>query len=68
MVLTVEPGLYVRPDEKGVAGEWLGMGIRIEDDVLVTPGGRRVLTDAAPKSPEALQRRVAETAATKKSG
>ena len=68
MVLTIEPGLYVRPDEKGVAREWLGLGVRIEDDVLVTAGGRRVLTEAIPKSVEALQGRVAETAATKKSG
>lgn len=50
MVLTVEPGLYVRPDEKGVRKEWLGLGVRIEDDVLVTPRGRRVLTVAAKKS------------------
>ena len=68
MVLTVEPGLYVRPDEKGVEREWLGLGVRVEDDVLVTAGGRRVLTEAAPKSVEALQGRVAETTATKKSG
>ncbi|KAA0252786.1 M24 family metallopeptidase [Acidobacteria bacterium ACD] len=55
MVLTVEPGLYVRPDEKNVAAEWLGIGIRIEDDVLVTGDGPRVLTAGAPKEVDELE-------------
>jgi Xaa-Pro aminopeptidase len=50
MVLTVEPGLYVRADEKRVPREYLGLGIRIEDDVLVTESGSRVLTEGAPKA------------------
>ena len=50
MVLTVEPGLYVRPDEARVPKEYLGLGIRIEDDVLVTESGARVLTENAPKA------------------
>ncbi len=54
MVLTVEPGLYVRPDETGVPQEYLGLGVRIEDDVLVTPEGPRVLTEGAPKEPAEL--------------
>ncbi len=54
MVLTVEPGLYVRPDEKNVPKEYLGLGIRIEDDVLVTESGSRVLTGGAPKEPPEL--------------
>jgi Xaa-Pro aminopeptidase len=49
MVLTVEPGLYVRSDETRVPKEYLGIGIRIEDDVLVTKSGARVLTEGAPK-------------------
>ena len=49
MVLTIEPGLYVRADEKGVPKEYRGLGIRLEDDVLVTETGARVLTEAAPK-------------------
>lgn len=50
MVLTVEPGLYVPVDDEDAPAEFRGMGIRIEDDVLVTPGGNRVLTDAIPKA------------------
>ncbi|HVO51203.1 MAG TPA: aminopeptidase P N-terminal domain-containing protein [Thermoanaerobaculia bacterium] len=50
MVLTVEPGLYVRPDEARVPKEYLGLGVRIEDDVLVTESGARVLTERAPKA------------------
>jgi Xaa-Pro aminopeptidase len=50
MVLTVEPGLYIPAGSKGVARKWWNLGIRIEDDVLVTKQGHEVLTDAAPKS------------------
>jgi Xaa-Pro aminopeptidase len=49
MVLTVEPGCYVRPGE-GVAERFAHIGVRIEDDVLVTPTGCEVLTAGAPKS------------------
>ena len=54
MVLTVEPGLYIRPDEKKLPASFLGIGVRIEDDVLVTADGHRILTSAAPKSVEAM--------------
>lgn len=50
MVMTVEPGIYIDPEMKGVAKKWLGIGIRIEDDVLVTENGNEVLTEGVPKS------------------
>jgi Xaa-Pro aminopeptidase len=49
MTLTVEPGIYVRPGE-GVPEQFWNIGIRIEDDVVVTDNGYRLLTHAAPKS------------------
>ncbi|XKH01846.1 Xaa-Pro aminopeptidase [Marinobacter nauticus] len=50
MALTVEPGLYVAPDNTDVDEKWRGIGIRIEDDVVVTKDGCRILTDDAPKT------------------
>jgi len=49
MVVTVEPGIYVRPAE-GVPEQFWHIGIRIEDDVLITDGGHRILSDNAPKT------------------
>lgn len=49
MALTVEPGIYVRPAE-GVPERFWNIGIRIEDDVLVTPEGHAILSAAAPKT------------------
>lgn len=50
MVLTIEPGLYIPPDCDSVAPKWRGIGIRIEDDVLVTKQGCDILTASVPKS------------------
>jgi len=49
MVITIEPGLYVARDSEGVPDELRGIGIRIEDDILITPNGHENLTSAAPK-------------------
>ena len=54
MVVTVEPGIYVPPDVRGVAERWRGIGIRIEDDVAVTAEGNVVLTAAVTREPEEL--------------
>jgi Xaa-Pro aminopeptidase len=50
MVLTVEPGLYIDPDDDDVPESFRGIGIRIEDDVLVIDDGYEVMTAATPKS------------------
>jgi Xaa-Pro aminopeptidase len=49
MVITVEPGLYIPVDDDTVPLEYRGIGVRIEDDVLVTLGGHEVMTSLAPK-------------------
>jgi len=54
MVLTIEPGLYFKPG-KDVAKKWWNIGIRIEDDVLVTETGRDVLSQDAPKSADEIE-------------
>ena len=50
MVMTVEPGLYIDPDSENVPPEYLGIGVRIEDNILVTESGCEVLTAAVPKT------------------
>ena len=59
-VLTVEPGLYFQPDDLTVPEPLRGIGIRIEDDVLVTEHGCRVLSQALPSEPDELERWMAE--------
>lgn len=55
MTMTVEPGIYVQPDDETVDEKWRGIGIRIEDDVLITPTGNKVLTHGVPKTIEAIE-------------
>lgn len=58
MVLTVEPGLYFSSlllKNTNLDPKWLGIGIRIEDDILVTEGGHQNLTEAAPKTVSDIQ-------------
>jgi Xaa-Pro aminopeptidase len=50
MALTVEPGIYVSPDNQNVAKKWRGIGVRIEDDVVVTKKGCEILTSGVPKT------------------
>lgn len=54
MVLTIEPGLYIAPDAD-VPPEYRGIGIRIEDDILITETGNENLTDSVVKDPEAIE-------------
>ena len=55
MAVTVEPGLYIAPDDETVDAKWRGIGIRIEDDVVVTKNGPRVLTAAVVKTVEEIE-------------
>ena len=55
MVLTVEPGIYVPPDDKSAPSKYRGIGVRIEDDVLVTADGNVNLTASCPKQAEEIE-------------
>ena len=50
MITTIEPGIYFKENLKNVPKEYLNIGIRIEDDVLVTEGDPEVLTSSVPKT------------------
>ncbi|HDZ56438.1 MAG TPA: Xaa-Pro aminopeptidase [Pseudomonas xinjiangensis] len=60
MVMTVEPGIYISPDDDSVAKKWRGIGIRIEDDVVVTRTGCDILSSGVPKDPELIEALMAE--------
>jgi Xaa-Pro aminopeptidase len=60
MVLTVEPGLYIPAGSRGVARKWWNIGIRIEDDVLVTRDGYDVLSKNAPKEIDEIEALMAQ--------
>lgn len=61
MVMTVEPGLYIAPDNTSVDERWRGIGIRIEDDVLITAEGCEVLTASVPKTVAGIEALMAAT-------
>ncbi len=56
VVMTVEPGIYVAPNTKDIPEKYLGIGVRIEDDVLCTANGPRVLTNKVPKKAEEIEK------------
>jgi len=60
MVLTVEPGIYISKDTEDVPPEYWGIGVRIEDSVLVTEDGNEVLTAGIPKTIEDIERFMRE--------
>ena len=61
VVMTVEPGIYISPDTKDIPEKYLGIGVRIEDDVLCTSNGPRVLTSKVPKQPEEIEALMANS-------
>jgi Xaa-Pro aminopeptidase len=62
MVLTVEPGIYIAPDERSVPARFRGIGIRIEDDVVVTSGDPEVISAGVPTDPDAIEALMAAAA------
>jgi Xaa-Pro aminopeptidase len=55
MVMTVEPGIYVAPNDETVAKKWRGIGIRIEDDVHITKTGCEILSEGVPRTVEDIE-------------
>jgi Xaa-Pro aminopeptidase len=55
MVFTIEPGLYFKSDDLAVPEEYRGIGVRIEDDVLVTEEGNLNLSATLPRDPDAVE-------------
>jgi len=55
MVLTIEPGLYFQPDDLTVPEKYRGIGVRIEDDILITENGMRNLSDSIPRTSEDVE-------------
>ncbi|BDM69319.1 Xaa-Pro aminopeptidase 1 [Streptomyces nigrescens] len=54
-VLTVEPGLYLQPDDETLPPDLRGIGVRIEDDLVITADGARLMSGALPRTPEAVE-------------
>ena len=55
MILTVEPGFYIQIDDTLFSPEYRGIGVRIEDDVLVTQSGAKVLSNSLPRHPDEVE-------------
>ncbi|WP_156493455.1 M24 family metallopeptidase, partial [Oleiphilus sp. HI0125] len=60
MVMTVEPGIYIAPGSENVPSKYHGIGVRIEDDVVVTSSGYDVLTNGVPKTIQEIEALMAE--------
>jgi Xaa-Pro aminopeptidase len=56
VVMTIEPGIYINPNTKDIPKQYLGIGVRIEDDVLCTANGPRVLTNKVPKKADEIEK------------
>ena len=62
MAMTVEPGIYIAADNQDVAKKWRGIGVRIEDDVVVTRTGCEILTGGVPKAVAEIEQLMAAAA------
>jgi Xaa-Pro aminopeptidase len=60
MILTVEPGFYIQPDDTLFPEEYRGIGVRIEDDILVTESGAKILSYALPRHPDEVEAYMAK--------
>jgi len=60
MILTVEPGFYIQADDTLFGPEYRGIGVRIEDDVLVTQSGAKVLSNSLPRHPDEVEAYMAK--------
>jgi Xaa-Pro aminopeptidase len=60
MIITVEPGFYIQSDDTLFSEEYRGIGVRIEDDVLVTASGAKVLSDSLPRHPDEVEAYMAK--------
>ncbi|KUJ41325.1 Xaa-Pro aminopeptidase [Streptomyces albus subsp. albus] len=61
-VLTVEPGLYLQPDDETLPAELRGIGVRVEDDLVITADGARLMSGALPRTPDAIEAWMGELA------
>jgi Xaa-Pro aminopeptidase len=55
MVFTIEPGLYFQPDDLTVPPQWRGIGVRLEDNILITEQGGVNLSAAIPRTPDDIE-------------
>ena len=60
MLITVEPGFYIQPDDMLFPEEYRGIGVRIEDDILVTESGAKIMSNALPRHPDEVEAYMAK--------